>query len=423
MSRATHPRTEHGTTDPTGPTSPITPAGARPGVRWGRIAVLAVTVVCLAYAPIAITGLWPFARPGAPSLGEWLLGHSVSPEYVAAVFRDRAVPYARSLAPLIVHSVMGGLLMLLGPAQLLTAVRRRIRLHRALGILYAAVVYVSMAGAALYLARTRPEEAFSGAAFWIVLATLLTGTVLSVTFGVLTAVNRLPDLHQRWMLLCYAYLMTAPLLRIEWGVLPAFYPGLALQDVNRVALMHLGTLVVLGALLASRALDRRENHRYVTGRWWPAPVLVGAYAVAAAGLVWLGYGFLGHGTEGRRLLLAYAVPYVLLLAVPHVRARRAARRGAVWAREEWHTHLVVMSLAPAFSAGTAVVCQRAMGLDELTGLTAGAGLACGFLAFAAHLLVSVRVLYGREARKRRADRPAARTTTTATATAGDGNAS
>ncbi|MEU8541319.1 DUF2306 domain-containing protein [Streptomyces sp. NPDC048717] len=405
-----------GTTAPDDPVSPTGPAGKREGVRWGRAAALVVTVVCLLYAPVAMTGLWPFARPGAPSLGQWLLGRSVSPGYAATLIQDRAVPYARSLGPLIVHSVLGGLLMLLGPAQLLTAVRRRIRLHRTLGILYAAAVYVSMAGVALYLIRTRPEETFSGAAFWVVLATLLTGTVLSVTFGILTAVAGLPELHQRWMLLCYAYLMTAPLLRIEWGALPALYPGLTLQEINLVALMPLGTFVVLGALLASRAMDRRHNHPFVSGRWWPAPVLAAAYAVAVAGLAWLGHGFAGHGTPGRRLLLAYAVPYVLLLAVPQVRALRAARRGAVWAREEWHTHLVVMCLAPAFSAGTAVMLQRAMDVDELTALTAGAGLSAGFLAFGAHVLVGARVLYGRRAHGRRTG-PSASRTATATATA------
>ncbi|MFI8826063.1 DUF2306 domain-containing protein [Streptomyces sp. NPDC053431] len=377
------------------------------GVRWGRVAAVAVTVTCLGYAPIAMTELWPYARPGAPAFGEWLLGRSVSPEYVAAAVRDRTGPYTHSLVPLVVHSVLGGLLMLLGPVQLLSAVRRRIRLHRAAGIAYAAVVYVSMGGAAVYLARTPPERAFSGAAFWIVLATILVGTVFAVTFGVLTAVTGLPDLHQRWMLLSYGYLMTAPLLRIEWGALPALYPGLSLQDVNRVAIMHLGALVVLGALLASRALDRRTAHPFVPGGRSPAPVLIGAHLVGAAGLVWLGRGFLEHGTEGRRLLLAYLVPYGVILVLLHLRALRAARRGAVWPREEWRTHLVAQCLAPALSVGTAVVCERAAGLDPLTALVAGAGIGAGFLAFAAHAVLTLRVLYGRETVRRRPAAPAA----------------
>ncbi|MEU6978234.1 DUF2306 domain-containing protein [Streptomyces sp. NPDC046371] len=362
-----------------------------------------MTVTCLLYAPIAMTELWPYASPGAPAFGEWLLGRSVSPGYVADAVRDRMGPYTRSLVPLFAHSVLGGLLMLLGPLQLLSAVRRRIRLHRAAGIAYAVVVYASMAGAAVYLARTPPHEAFSGAAFWIVLATILAGTVFSVTFGVLTAVAGLPELHQRWMLLGYGYLMTAPLLRLEWGALPVLYPGLSLQDVNRVAIMHLGALVAFGALLASRALDRREELPTVTGSWCPVPVLAAAHVLGAAGLVWLGRAFLGHGTEGRRLLLAYLVPYVVIAAVLHLRALRADRRGAHWPREEWRTQLAALCLAPALSAGTATVFELATGLDPLTALVAGAGIGCGFMAFAANTVLSLRVLYGREASRRRSD--------------------
>ncbi|MCX5389242.1 DUF2306 domain-containing protein [Streptomyces sp. NBC_00094] len=368
-----------------------------------------MTVVCLAYAPIAVTELWPYARPGAPALGEWLLGRSVSPEFVAEAVRDRMGPYSRSLAPLILHSVLGGLLMLLGPVQLLTALRRRVRLHRITGTVFAVTVYVSMAGAALYLVRTPPEQAFSGAAFWIVLATILVGTVGSVSLGVLAAIRGLPDLHQRWMLLCYGFLMTAPLLRLEWGFLPSLYPGLSIQDINRVAIMHLGALVSFGALLASRALDRRATVPGVTGTWCPAPVMAAVHLAGAAGLAWTTVAFLDHGAGGRRLLLAYVVPYAVTYAVIVVRAARARVRGADWAREEWRMHLAALCLAPAFSAVTVPVLERTMGLDRLTALVAGVGTGCGVLAYAAVTVVSLRVLHGRELLKRQrpfAERPA-----------------
>ncbi|MCZ0991350.1 hypothetical protein O1M54_47985 [Streptomyces diastatochromogenes] len=95
--------------------------------------------------------------PGRPAFGESLLAHAVSPRYVADALATRVAPYRHSLIPMIVHSVLGGLLMLLGPAQLLTATRRRSRPHRGLGILFAVTVYASMAGAGLYLARTAPR--------------------------------------------------------------------------------------------------------------------------------------------------------------------------------------------------------------------------------------------------------------------------
>ncbi|MFB7513671.1 DUF2306 domain-containing protein [Streptomyces sp. NPDC056144] len=374
--------------------------GRPTSTRWGRAAAVAVTVVCLAYAPLAMTELWPYAKPGAPAIGEWVLGKSVSPEFVAEAVRDRIGPYSRSLAPLVVHSVLGGLLMLLGPVQLLSAVRRRVRLHRAAGLVFAAIVYVSMGGAALYLVRTPPEEAFSGAAFWIVLATILVGTVGSVSFGVLAAVRGFPDLHQRWMLLCYGFLMTAPLLRLEWGFLPSLYPGLSILEINRVAIMHLGALVSFGALLASRALDRRTTVPGVTGTWCPTPVLVAAHLAAAAGLAWTAVAFLDQGTEGRRLLVAYVVPYALVHGVVAVRAARARVRGDAWAREEWRIHLTALCLAPAFSAAAVPVLERTMGLDRATALTAGVGIGCGMLAYTAVTVVSLRVLYGRELLKR-----------------------
>lgn len=404
MGRSTGTDTSTGTsTDASTDTGGGTGTGTGAGINWGRVSVVAVTVVCLVYAPIAMTELWPYATPGAPAIGEWLLGRSVSAEFVADAVRDRMGPYTRSLVPLIVHSVLGGLLMLLGPVQLLSAVRRRIRLHRVLGTVFAGTVYVSMAGAALYLLRTPPAEAFSGAAFWIVLATILVGTVGSVTFGVLAAVRGFPDLHQRWLLLCYGFLMTAPLLRLEWGALPALYPGLSLQDVNRVAIMHLGALVAFGALLASRALDRRTQVPGLTGTWAPGPVLVAAHVLGAACLGWITYALLDQGTQGRRLLVAYLVPYVLTYAVVAVRAARARGRGAAWAREEWRLHLAAQCLAPAFSAVTVPVLERTMGLDRLTSLIAGVGIGAGMLAYAAVTVVSLRVLLGREVLKRQGE--------------------
>ncbi|KOV65546.1 hypothetical protein ADK64_14525 [Streptomyces sp. MMG1121] len=347
-----------------------------------------------------MTELWSYARPGAPAPGEWLLAHTVSPRYVHDALATRVAPYRHSLVPMIVHSVLGGLLMLLGPAQLLTAARRRARLHRTLGILFAVTVYASMAGAGLYLARTAPRDAFSGPAFWIVLATILVGTVLSVTFGILAAVGHLPDLHQRWMLLCYGFLLTAPLLRLEWGALPAVLPGLSMAEINRVAIMHLGSLVVFGALLASRARDHRDGIEGLGRSWAPLPVTVLAHLAGAAALVWVARALAAHGTAGNRLLVAYLVPYAVAYGVMATVARRAARAGRVWAREEWRIHLTGLCLAPVFSAGAVAVLQHSLGIGRFTALTAGVAIGCGITAFGATLVVSLRLLYAREVRRR-----------------------
>ena len=373
---------------------------------WRRGAAIAVMVVCVAYAPVAMTELWPYARPGAPAFGEWLLGRAVSPSYVADALATRIRPYRHSLLPMIVHSVLGGVLMLLGPAQLLTAVRRRMRLHRLLGVVFAITVYASMAGAGLYLARTAPEDAFSGAAFWIVLATILVGTVLSVTFGILAAVGGFPDLHQRWMLLCYGFLLTAPLLRLEWGGLPLLLPGLSMAEINQVAIMHLGSLVAFGALIASRSLDRRTALDGVSGSWAPLPVLAAAHLAGAAALAWIAHSCLGFGATGRRLLVAYLLPYAVTYVVMAAGARRAGRQGRTWAREEWRLHLTALCLAPVLSAGATPLFERTLGLDHATALSAGITIGCGVLATAATSVVSLRVMYARELRRRATADPA-----------------
>lgn len=378
---------------------------------WRRATVTALTVVCVAYAPIAMTELWPYAHPGAPALGEWLLAHTVSPRYVSDALATRVGPYRHTLVPMILHSVLGGLLMLLGPAQLLTAARRRTRLHRVLGAVFAVTVYASMAGAGAYLARTAPRDAFSGASFWVVLATILVGTVMSVTFGILAAVGRFPDLHRRWMLLCYGFLLTAPLLRLEWGALPWLLPGLPMAEINRVAITHLGSVVAFGALVAARAADRRTAVRGVTGSWAPLPVLVAAHLAGAAALWWIAASWLDFGTAGRRLLVAYLLPYAVTYAVAVLRARRAGRQGRTWAREEWRIHLTALCLAPVVSVVAALVCERSLDLGRYTAVLAGVSVGCGTTAVAATVVVSLRLMYARELTRRSgpaADRPAAR---------------
>ncbi|MFK0294319.1 DUF2306 domain-containing protein [Streptomyces sp. NPDC090442] len=367
---------------------------------WRRAATITVVAVCVGYAPIAMTELWPYAHRGAPALGEWLLGRAVSPRYVADALATRIGPYGRSLTPMILHAVLGGLLMLLGPVQLLSALRRRRRLHRIVGVVFALTVYASMAGAGVYLARTAPADAFSGPAFWIVLATILVGTVASITFGLLAAVTNYPDLHQRWLLLCYAYLMTAPLLRLEWGALPTLLPGLSMADINRVAVMHLGSVVVFGALLASRALDARDRLPGVRGTWVPTPVLVAAHLAGAPALAWIIASYLDRGTTGHRLLAAYLLPFAASYVVMFLGQRRAGRNGRSWAREEWRLHLVGLCLAPVLSVGAGLLFARYGGLDRGTAWDAGIAIGCGMLAFEATTVVSLRVVRGRAALKR-----------------------
>ncbi|MBR7837657.1 DUF2306 domain-containing protein [Actinospica durhamensis] len=368
--------------------------------RWGRAALIATVTVCVGYAPIAMTELWPYASPGAPAIGRRLLADAVSPQYVAQALATRLTPYQRSLIPLIVHSVLGGMLMLLGPLQLLTALRRRRRLHRALGVVFAAAVYACMAAAAVYLARTPPAQAFSGAAFWVALAAILVGTVLSVTFGILAAVARMPDVHQRWMLLCFGFLMSAPLLRLEWGALPMLYPGLPMASINEIAIMHLGSVCAFGGLLAARTIDRRPTVRGVEGTWVPTSALVAVHVAGAAALVWISRAYLGWGVDGTRRLTWYLIPFAVTWAIMTYGQVRAGRTGRTWAREEWRVQQAFLCLAPLLSLVVAAAVQRSVAVDAETAMTAGVSVGCGTTAVFATVVVSLRRYHARETVRR-----------------------
>ncbi|PKT68281.1 hypothetical protein CW362_35960 [Streptomyces populi] len=147
----------------------------------------------------------------------------------------------------------------------------------------------------------------------------------------------------------------------------------------------------------------------MSGSWAPAPVLALAHLAGAAALAWTARALLDHGTQGRRLLLAYLLPYAVTYAVTASRAGRAGREGRLWAREEWRLHWVALCLAPVLSAGAAPLFERSLGLDGLTAPAAGAAIGCGVTAFLATLVVSVRVMYAREVLKRAVPAPGSAT--------------
>lgn len=84
---------------------------------------------------------------------------------------------------------------------------------------------------------------------------------------------------------------------------------------------------------------------------------------------------------GRRLLVAYLLPYAVTCAVMAADARHAGRQGRTWAREEWRLHLTALGPAPVLSAGAAPVAI-AIGCGVLApAATSSAWAGCSYWAF------------------------------------------
>ncbi len=367
-------------------------AAATERERWLRRAVWTIVVVSVVYAPIAMTDLWRYRFDNAPVIGETLLGKAVSPQYVAEALATRLEPYRHSWMAMVIHSVLGGLLMLLGPVQLISALKRKRGVHRRTGVVYAIVTLVSMAGAGVYLARTPTNEVYSGALFQVALAAILLGTVLAVIAGVFEITQGRRQTHQRWMVLSYGFLLTAPLLRLEWGALPAIWPDLTMDQINRIGSMTLGGLVAFGALCVSRALDRRPSVRGVTGTWAPWIVLAPVLAIGAAGLAYCGTVMLDGDAQNARQFWGFVVPFAVCTAIAVVRWRRAAATGRTWPAEEWRLHLLGLGLVPLVSLLVGSVLGAAMGLDRPTAVATGLVVGWGTVAVFMTSTVNLRLV-------------------------------
>ncbi|MFC6704986.1 hypothetical protein [Flexivirga alba] len=87
---------------------------------------------------------------------------------------------------MLVHSILGGGIMLLGPWQLFTgSTRRMMRGHKVIGRTYAVIVAASMIAAAIYVVRTPWTDVFSGPVFAVGLWGFWVGVVVSLTLGIM----------------------------------------------------------------------------------------------------------------------------------------------------------------------------------------------------------------------------------------------
>ena len=145
---------------------------ADPSTRNRRLLLggaLAIGILCLLYVPMAATATLPYVHPGAGNLETWLRGflpaNSVAAQSISAAVQDRMAPYTQSLIPIVVHTVTGAAIMILGPLQLFTGITGRFGRHRITGMVYLAAVIVSMGAAFTYLIRTPWTQVFDGPVF------------------------------------------------------------------------------------------------------------------------------------------------------------------------------------------------------------------------------------------------------------------
>ena len=350
---------------------------------------LAIGVLCLLYVPMAATATLPYLHPGAGNIETWLRGFlptgSVAAQSISDAVADRMAPYTHSLIPIVVHTVTGAAIMVLGPFQLFTGITGRFGRHRITGMVYLAAVIVSMGAAFTYLIRTPWTEVFDGPVFAVGLWVFGLGTVAATILGVLAIRARSPQRHLRWMIFGFAFLLSAPLLRLGWTSIMALSPSVGLPMANLYVSSLIFPVCTMLAFVLARLAQRRTSRSGPGADWVPRRVLPVCAAVGA-----LGYGALGlisftWDSEWAPTQLWFSAGYLGATAVCCYLMMAAMASRAHSAEQHWRLALAAQVVAPAVGLLIAAGLMVITGLDDRQAVMAGVGVAPGVTSFVAFL--------------------------------------
>lgn len=367
----------------------------RPGPAWD-----AMVVVSVLYVPMAVLAMGPYLLEDPTIL------LSPFPEggvrgFLESALAGRTGPYQAHLAGMISHTLTGSLLLMLGPYLLWSRPRRRTRTHVIAGRVYLATALASMTGALVFLANEPLESAFTGPVFALGLWAMLVGTVSSAVLGWVAALRHQIRLHVIWVCLNYGFLMSAPMLRIEWGLFGAVGVGDTLEEVSPQSAIHIVALTATagvigglhiadhlrpkGAMLGAATSTTGGTAPFAV----PRSVVMGCGAVGLVALLVVAERHLDHGSRATTHLAWYVVPVLLVAGACALLRRRALARERLGLADDLVVVLCWLALSPVIALVVAAASRGWLGLTppvaDATGVTLCGGLAAFFAAQTLHV--------------------------------------
>lgn len=379
---------------------------SRPGRAWDAMAVVSVL-----YLPMAALAMGPYLLDDPTALLARLPDGGVR-GFLESALAGRTGPYQAHLAGMAFHTLTGALLMALGPYLLWSRPRRRTRAHVIAGRLYLATALASMTGALVFLVSEPLSQAFTGPVFALGLWAMLVGTVSSALLGWIAALRHQIRLHVLWVCLNYGFLMSAPLLRIEWGLFGAVGVGETLEEVSPQSAIHVvalsTTAAVVGALHIADHLRPKGatlGSATTTGGstpFVPRPLAAGCALLGLGALAVLGARYLDHGQQAPTHLAWFVVPWMGALAGVAMLRRRATAAGRLGLAADHAVLWCWLALAPVIGLVVALPSRVWLGLAapvaDATGVTLCGGLAVYAAVQHLHLTAEVSARRERSAR-------------------------
>ncbi len=337
----------------------ITGSRAR-SICWFLVAVSAVV-----YAPFAAQTVWVILHPDGYSLTAELMKNTVSNEYAygpsSGALTQPPVYHNRFQFPMMVHVVVGSLLMLLGPLQFSKKLRIKHHvLHRYIGFSYLAMVALSLMGSAPFLLFAKSDEVFSGNAFRITLLLAWLGTFATAIMAYVAIAMRDVISHLRLLSINFALLLSAPLLRYEWIALGNISPVRTHPEVNQAIIVHIAAVLLVGALVAQRSIDRRSNVPGMDINNPPPTARRAIYCSGGAAAFVLGV-IAGNGDPMEKYIALSLIVSFAIASITFVMAAQKARRDrAELAGYEWRMALIGTALGAVLTLAVYLLLSRFM---------------------------------------------------------------
>lgn len=311
---------------------------------------LVVALLSVIYAPMAIEYFIHYFTPNTLNLWlnffTWIAGEKHTMGAGSTELIQHAV-YTKHRIPMLFHAAAGGIAILLCTLQFYAPFRKKYpQIHRTIGKIFFVIVLISMTGTITFLIKTDVNNSFNGLAFYSQLWLLALGTLTSAILGVIAISIGQRKMHQAAMFYCFALLLSAPILRVEWLFIANLFEGITQKVSNLFSALIFGFLVVPSAIAATRLTDYRKPVPLPVGShiYNIADIVVAVLSVLALVMTVLKYMNSVAVLTGFTVCLITIAVGTLVCYVAAYRASLRANNGI--AIKEWRIHILAYLTAP-----------------------------------------------------------------------------
>lgn len=245
---------------------PLTSKSRYPTI--GRISDATFTsligLMVIAFAPLSWTYFLDETRTS--NWTDKVLAVLVSPEFAygpgSGSWTDgQLAVLVRNIGGMFPHTIAGSVAIVVGLAQFSRTLQYQYPVvHRSLGRIYFLCATIICGSSASFLLDTVPtKEVFSGEVFSLNLSVLTLGTVATMVLALRAIWQGDVSSHREFMVLNYALMLSAPILRVFWVLLSLFWVETK-YIINLFSTIWTGPLLLMASIFYLRRRYSRPAH-------------------------------------------------------------------------------------------------------------------------------------------------------------------